>query len=145
MVSTTSSVRSKNERKRSVNNFRPCILEYQGAMRLLWSIIEPSPSILGKNADDKIVTMYQSERQRSVNDFWSCIMDNPTAMDRRSSTMDLSGAFRGVNARDDIASASNNWAPTDSQQFLWRLRTLLNNELYCAVPTSSFTRSVFAI
>jgi len=55
--STTSSPSPQNERQCSVNSFRPCILEYQGTMGLLWSIIEPSAAFLGKNAFDNLVTM----------------------------------------------------------------------------------------
>jgi len=59
--------------------------------------------------------------------------------------MNLPAAFNGKNASDDIASASYNWAPTEHQQFLWRLRTLYSNVLHCAVPKSGFAQSVFAI
>ena len=59
--------------------------------------------------------------------------------------MNPSAALIGKNARDDITSSSNNLAPTERQQFLWRLRTLHSNEPHCAVPKSSFTWSVFAI
>ena len=59
--------------------------------------------------------------------------------------MNPSAAFIAKNSTDDIASASYNWAPAEDQQSLWGLRTLHSNELDCAVPKSSFTRSVFAI
>ena len=145
MLSTTWSQCPKNERQRSINDFTPCILEYQGALRLLWSIIEQSATCLGKNAYDMIVTMSQNERQRSINDSWSCIMDNLTAIECRYPTMNPSRAFIGKNASDNIASASYNWVPAERQQFLWRLRMLHSNVLHCADPKSSFTRSVFAI
>ena len=144
MISTSSQC-SPNERQLSVNDFRPCILENQRAVRHNCSIIELSAAFLVKTAWDKIVTMYQNERQRSVNNFWSCILDNLTAIERRIPTISLSAAFNGKNASDDIASASYNWVPTEHQQFLWRLRTLFSNVLHCAAPKSSFTRSVFAI
>jgi hypothetical protein len=142
---TTSSQCSPNERQQSVNDFRPCILENQRAVRHHWSIIELSAVFLVTTACDKIVTMYQNERHWSVNNFWSCILDNLTAIERRIPKMRLSAAFKGKHASDDIASASYNWAPTEHQQFLWRLRTLYSNVLHCAVPKSSFTRSVCAI
>jgi len=59
--------------------------------------------------------------------------------------MNPSAACIGKDASDDIASAFYNWPPAERQQFLWRLRMLHSNELHCAVPKSSFTRSVFAI
>jgi len=83
MVATTSSLCPRNEHQQSVNNFRRCILEYQGATRLLWSIIKLSAAILDNNAYDRIVTMSQNERQCSVNNVWSCIFDNLTVMERR--------------------------------------------------------------
>jgi len=86
-----------------------------------------------------------TEPQRSLNNFPSCILDNLTEMERRYPTMNLSPAFVGENGSDDIASAYYNWVPTEHQQFLWRLRMLHSNELHCAVPKSSFTRSVFPI
>jgi len=96
--------------------------------------------------DRNYVTKWASmERQRSINTFCCCILDKLTAMERRQPTMNLPAAFIGKNASDDIASDSYNWAPPHGQQFLWRLRTLHSNELHCAVPKTSFTRSVFAI
>jgi len=80
MLLTTSSKCPTIERQWSVNEFRPCILEYWGAMGQLWFIIELSATFLGKNAYDMIVTMSQNERQWSVNDLWSCLLENPTAM-----------------------------------------------------------------
>jgi hypothetical protein len=142
---TTSSQCSPNERQHNVNDFRPCMLENQHAVRHHWSIIELLAVFLVKTDCIKIVTMYQNERQWSVNNFWSCILDNLTAIERRIPQMRLSAAVKGKNASDDIASASYNWAPTEHQQFLRRLRTLYSNELHCAAPKSSFTRSVFAI
>jgi len=144
MISTSSQY-SPNERQQSVNDFRPCILENQSAVRHHWLIMGLSAAFLVKPACDKIVTMYQNERQRSINNFWSCILDNLTAIECRIPTISLSAAFNGKNASDDIASASYNWAPTEHQQFLWRLRMLYSNVLHCAAPKSSFTRSVFAI
>jgi hypothetical protein len=49
------------------------------------------------------------------------------------------------NGSDDIASASYYSAPTKHQQFMWRRRMLHTNELHCAVPKLSFTRSIFVI
>jgi len=40
MFSTTSPLRSENQRQRSVNVVRPCIMEHEGAVRLHWSIID---------------------------------------------------------------------------------------------------------
>jgi len=57
MLSMSSSLSPENERQRSVNDLRPCILEYQGAVRLLWSMIELAATFLGKNAFDDFVTM----------------------------------------------------------------------------------------
>jgi len=145
MLSTISSLYPKNERQRSVNNFIPCIIKYQGALRLFWSIIELATAFLCKNAYEVIVTMALNERWRRVNNFWSCILDNLTAMERSKPTMNPSAAPIRKNASDDIASGCYNWAPAQRQQFLWRLRTLHSNELNCAVPKSSFMRSVFAI
>jgi len=59
--------------------------------------------------------------------------------------MNLLAGLIGSNASDNIASTSYNWAPTERQQFLWRLRMLHSNELHCAIPKSSSTQSVFAI
>jgi hypothetical protein len=142
---SSSSQCSTNESQQSVNDLRPWILEIQRAVRHHWSIIELLAAFLVKIACDKLVTMYQNESQRSVNNFWSCILDNLTAIERRIRTTRLLAAFNGKNASDDIASTSYNWAPTEHQQFLWRLRKLYSNELHCAAPKSSFTRSVFAI
>jgi len=69
MLSTTSLQRSTNERQQSLNDFRPCILETQRAVRHTGSIIEPSAAVLVKTACDKIVTMSQNERQLRVNNF----------------------------------------------------------------------------
>ena len=145
MLSITLSLCPENERQQNFNNVRPCMLEYEGDMTQLWSIIELSAAFLGNNAHDKIVTMPQNDRQRSVNDFWSCILDNQTVIKHRWPTINPSAAFIGINASDDIASASYNWVPTEPQLCLWRLRMLHSNELHCAVPKSSFPQSVFAI
>jgi len=83
MLSTTSSLFPKNERQRSVNDFRTSILENQGAMRPQRSTILLLPSFLGKYAYDKIGTMTHNERQWSVNDLCAGILDNLTGMDRR--------------------------------------------------------------
>jgi len=83
MVLTTSSLRPKIERQRSVNDLRPSILENQAAMLLQWSIIVLPAAFLGKYAPDKIVTMYQNVRQRSVNDCCAGILDNITGIERR--------------------------------------------------------------
>jgi len=145
MLSRVLSLCPKIERERSVNNCMPCILKYEGVVRLSWSIIELSTAFLEKNAYDKIVTMSQNEPQRSVKDFWSCILQNLTAMERSIPTMNPSAARTRKNASDHIASPSYNWTPAVRQQVLWRLRTLHSNELHRAVPKSSFTQSVFAI
>jgi len=50
MLLATSSPSPENECQRSVNDFRPCILACQGALRLLWSIIELSTTSLGTDA-----------------------------------------------------------------------------------------------
>jgi len=95
-----------------------CILEYQGAVRLHWSIIELAAAILGKNAYEKLVTRSENECQRSVNNFWFCISNNLTAMERRKPIINPSAAPIGKNACDDISSASYNSAPAERQQFL---------------------------
>ena len=59
--------------------------------------------------------------------------------------MNPSAAIIGKDASEDIASASYNWAPAEHQHFFWRLRALHSDELHCAVPEASFTRSVFVI
>ena len=82
MPLTTSSLCPTDQRPQSVNTFRPCIMEYQGAMRLLRSTIELSVAFLGKNAYDNIVAMSHNEWQRSINNFGPCIMHNLTAMER---------------------------------------------------------------
>jgi len=145
MVATTLLLCPENERQRSINNFWPCILEKARVVRRHWHIIELSAAILGNNACSKIVTLSQNERQQRVNDFWSCMLDHLTAMERRKPTMNSLAAFNGKNVSDDIASASYNWAPTQRQQCWWMLRSLHSNVLHCAVPKSSFTRSVFVI
>jgi len=83
MLSMTSSLSPKNERQRSVNNFRPSILDNQGAMRPQWSTIVLLAAFLGKYAYDKIVTMSQNEHQQSINDWCAAILDNLTGMERR--------------------------------------------------------------
>jgi len=83
MLLTTSSLRPKIERERSVNDLRPSILENHAAMRLQWSIIVLPAAFLGKYAPDKIVTTSQNEPQRSVNDFSAGILDNITGIERR--------------------------------------------------------------
>ena len=145
MVATTSLLCPQHERPRSVNDFWPCIMEEARIVRRHWLIIELSAAFLGKNASSKILTLSQNERQRSVNDFWSCMLDNLKAMERRWPTMNPLAAFNRKNGGDDIASATYNWAPTQRQQFWWMLRSLHSDVLHCAVPKSSFTRSVFAI
>jgi len=69
MLSTTSSLYPTNLRQLSVSDFTPANVESQGAMRLLWAIIELSAAFLVKNADNIIVAMSLKERQQSVNDF----------------------------------------------------------------------------
>jgi len=83
MVPTTSPLCPKNERQQSVNDFRPSILENQGAMRPQRSTIVLLAAFLGKYAYDKIVTMSQNERQRSINDLCAGILDNLTGMEHR--------------------------------------------------------------
>jgi len=73
----------KTECQRRVNDFRPRISDYKGAMRLLWSIIELLAAFVGKTAYDTIVTMSRNEHQHSISDFWSCILDNLMAIERR--------------------------------------------------------------
>jgi len=80
---TTSLLCPENERQRSVNNLRPCIVENQWAMRPQWSTIVLSAAILGKYANDMIVTMSQNDRQQSVNDLCAGILDIFTGMERR--------------------------------------------------------------
>ena len=115
MLLTTSSLRPKIERQRSVNHLRPSILENHAAMRLQWSIIVLPAAFLRKYASDKIVTMSQNERQRSINDCCAGILDNITGIERRQTTLNLSAAFIGRNASVDIVSASYNCAPTVRQ------------------------------
>jgi len=83
MLLTTSSLRPKIERQRSVNDLRPSILENHAAMRLQWSRIVLPATFLGKYASDKIVTMSQNVRQRSVNNCCTGILDNITGIERR--------------------------------------------------------------
>jgi len=83
MLSATSSLCPKNDRQRSVNNFRPSIWDIQGAMRPQWDIIVLLAAFLGKYDYSKIVTMSQNERQRSVNILCAGILDNLTGMERR--------------------------------------------------------------
>ena len=115
MLSTTSSLCPKNECQRSVNDFRPSILENQGAMRQQRSTIVLLAAYLGKYSYDKIVTMSQNEHQWSVNDLCAGILVNLTGMERRYTTMIPSAACIGKNASDHIASASYNSAPTVPQ------------------------------
>jgi hypothetical protein len=79
----TSLLCPENERQRSVNDFRPSILEIQWAMRPEWSIIVILASFLGKYAYDKSITMSQNERQQSVNDLCAAILDSLIGMERR--------------------------------------------------------------
>jgi len=67
MIAITSSLCPNNERQWSENNFRPSILETQGAVRLHLFIIELSASFLAKYAYVNIMIMSQNERERSVN------------------------------------------------------------------------------
>jgi hypothetical protein len=83
MLSMTSSLCSKDGRQRSDHDFRPCIFETHGPVRLHWSLIELSASVLGQIAQDQIITMSQNERQPSIKDFWSCILHNLMAIERR--------------------------------------------------------------
>jgi len=83
MLSTTLSLRPKNERQRSVNDFRPSISENQGAMQPQWSTIVLLAAFLGKYAYEKILSMSQNDRQQSVNDLCAGILDNQTGMERR--------------------------------------------------------------
>ena len=145
MLSTISSLCPKNERQRSVNSCMPCILKYQGAVRLSWSMIKLLTAFLGENTYVKIITMSRNERQRSVDDFWSCILDNVMAMGCRKPTVIPSAAPIRKNASDNIASASYYWAPTERQRCSWRLRMVYSDELRCTVPKSSFKWSVSAI
>jgi len=94
------------------------MLEYQGAMWLLWFKIGISAAFLGKNAYDKIITMSQNEHQLSVNNLSSCIVDNLMAMKRSKPATNLLAAYIDINASDEIASASYNWALAERQQFL---------------------------
>ena len=105
MLSTTSSLCPKNESQRSVNDFRPSILQNRGAMWPQRSTIVLLAAFLGKYTYDKIGTMSHNERAQSVNDLCSGILDNLTGMERRWTTMILFTAFIGKNASDDIASA----------------------------------------
>jgi hypothetical protein len=82
MLLTTSSLRPKIEPQRSINDLWYSILEIHEAMRLQWSIIVLTATILGKSASDKIVTTTQNERPRSVNDCWAGILDNITGRER---------------------------------------------------------------
>jgi hypothetical protein len=111
MLLPTSSVYCKTERQQSINDFRPSVLENQGAMRLQWSTIVLLAAFLGKYAYNTIVTISQNERQPSVNTLWAGILDNLTGMEHRYTTMNLSTACICKNASDDIASASYSWAP----------------------------------
>jgi len=83
MLFTTSLLCPENERKCSVNDLRPSILENQWAMRPQWSLIVLLAAFLGKYAYEKIVTMSQNERQRSVNDLCDGIMDNLIGKEQR--------------------------------------------------------------
>jgi len=83
MLSTSSSLCPNNERQRSVNDFRPSILENQGAMRPQWSTIVQLAAFVGKYGYNKIVTISQIERQWSVNDLCAGISDILTGMERR--------------------------------------------------------------
>jgi hypothetical protein len=80
MFATTSLLCPKNERQRSVNDFRPCILENATVVRRHWPTIELLASFLGKYAYNIIVTMSRNERQQSVKeastifDLASCII-----------------------------------------------------------------------
>jgi len=126
--------------KMRVNDFRPCIMEIQGAVGLHWCIIELSATVLGKIASDKIVTMSHNDSQRSfngasmelqwsfngasmecqlsVNNFWSCILQNLTAIEHRYLTINQSPTLIGKIASDNIESAFYNGAPMERQQFL---------------------------
>jgi len=128
MLLTTSSLRPKIERQRSVNDLRPSILGNHEAMHRQWSIIVLPAASLGKHASDKIVTMSQNVRQWSVNNCCTGILDNITRIERRYTTMNLSAAFIGKNASVDVASASYNCVPTARQGS--ELYTVIN----CSMP-----------
>jgi len=115
MLSTSLSLCPENERQRSVNDFRPSILENEGAMRPQWYIIVLLAAFLCKYAYNEIWTMSPNECQRSVNNLCAGFLDNLTGMECRLPTTNLSTAFIGKNASDDIASASYNSAPTVCQ------------------------------
>jgi len=83
MLLTTWSLCPKNERQRSINDLRPSILEYRGAIQLQRSIIVLPAALLGEYASDKIVTMSQNDRQRSANNFCTGILDDIPGMERR--------------------------------------------------------------
>jgi len=144
MLLMTWSLCHKNDRQRSVNDFRHSILEYHGAIRLLWCIIELSAAFLCNNAYDMIVTLSQNDCQRSLDMIWSCIFDNPTAIKCRLPTTNPSAARIRETASDDIMSTCYQWAPADRQHILCICRTLQSNQLSRAVAKSSFMLSVFA-
>jgi len=129
----------------SVNDFRPCISEYNGAVRQHWSKIIQLAFILGTNACDTILTMSVNERQWSVNGSWSWIFNTLRAIECSKPAINPPAAFIGKNTSDDIASTFSSWAPTAHQHFLHRLSKLHSNGVHCAVPKLCFTRSVFAI
>jgi hypothetical protein len=63
LLSTTSSLCFNNECQWSVNNFRPCILENQEAVRHYALIMELSAASPGKNGYVTIITMSRNEPQ----------------------------------------------------------------------------------
>jgi len=66
-VATTSLLYPRHERQWRVNNFWPCILEYQGTVWHYRFIIELSAALVSTNVCNQIVIMSQNERQQSVN------------------------------------------------------------------------------
>jgi hypothetical protein len=83
MVATPSLVCPRNDCQWSVNDFWPCILGNGRVVRQHWPLIELLAPVLGKNANNKIVTMSRNEHQWSDKDFCSCIFDNLAAMEHR--------------------------------------------------------------
>jgi len=57
MVLATLLLRPENERRKSVNDFWPCILEIAGAVRQRYAIILLSAAVLGKTSGNNIATM----------------------------------------------------------------------------------------
>jgi len=135
-----------------VYDFGPSIFKMNRAVWLHFSIIIQSAILLDNNAGDNIVTISEDECQQSANIasterqwflilHFECSKGNGMQLTHNEPTSSLCRQ----QCCDDIVSASNNWAPMECQQFLWRLSKLHSNEVHCAVPKLCFTRSVFAI